>query len=515
MLAVACLQFGGDGNKGDEVVGSKSDEGEGGEVAGKKVGEGVEGQGVKEGGEIVEGLGEEGDDVDVSKGGESDEGGEEGVGVVINECGESDGGGEEGVRDESGSDSKDENAYLIKVMYLPDGDDDEEFQEARQNVKEVEGETSGKEIDGEGLNDSVGKEEDGNETEYFDSDNHGSILVTKDDDNTNVCRRRSRFPTYNPNSASPHFYIGMLFKYGEQFKSTIRKYSMCCKRELKIIRNEPNRVKIFHDEHNYCVRFRNKMVNVEVIAEHFEATIGDHPKMKLREIQRRVSSEMHVNINMTRCRRAKKTVKDKLVRNFVQEFAMLWDYADELILKNPRNTIKMAVNRFTLESLPHFKRLYVCFGALKRRWKEGCRPILDLDGCFLKGPFKGLLLAVVGKDGNNQMYPVAWANIEGECIDSWAWFLSLLTPSLGMEDAINDILPRVEHRNYARHVLSNWFGRKKANTFEFAFWKVMKSTTEREWKQNKEDLYKLDEGVAKDLFSKISKAWTKAFQRLH
>ncbi|MBA0819742.1 hypothetical protein Gohar_028385 [Gossypium harknessii] len=70
--------------------------------------------------------------------------------------------------------------------------------------------------------------------------------------------------------------------------------------------------------HNYYVRFRNKMVNVKVIAEHFEATIGDHPKMKLREIQRRVSSEMHVNDNMTRCRRAKKMVKDKLVRNFVQ-----------------------------------------------------------------------------------------------------------------------------------------------------------------------------------------------------
>ncbi|MBA0819743.1 hypothetical protein Gohar_028385, partial [Gossypium harknessii] len=136
----------------------------------------------------------------------------------------------------------------------------------------------------------------------------------------------------------------MLLKDGEQFKFTIRKYSMCCRRELKIIRNEPNRVKVkyitskkfkwgifasynnmarcmqvkfFHDEHNYYVRFRNKMVNVKVIAEHFEATIGDHPKMKLREIQRRVSSEMHVNDNMTRCRRAKKMVKDKLVRNFV------------------------------------------------------------------------------------------------------------------------------------------------------------------------------------------------------
>ncbi|KAK8366482.1 hypothetical protein V6Z11_A02G122500, partial [Gossypium hirsutum] len=87
-------------------------------------------------------------------------------------------------------------------------------------------------------------EKDGNKTEYFDSDDHGSILGLEDDDNTNICRRRSRFLTYNSNLAGPHFFIGMLFKVGEQFKSTIRKYSMCCRRELKIIRNEPNRVRV-------------------------------------------------------------------------------------------------------------------------------------------------------------------------------------------------------------------------------------------------------------------------------
>ncbi|MBA0670030.1 hypothetical protein Goklo_007296 [Gossypium klotzschianum] len=40
MLAVACLQFGGDGNEGGEggeVVGSKCGKGEGGEVVGSKV----------------------------------------------------------------------------------------------------------------------------------------------------------------------------------------------------------------------------------------------------------------------------------------------------------------------------------------------------------------------------------------------------------------------------------------------------------------------------------------------
>ncbi|MBA0841176.1 hypothetical protein Goarm_003683, partial [Gossypium armourianum] len=173
------------------------------------------------------------------------------------------------------------------------------------------------EVDGEGLNDSVGREEDGNETEYFDSDDHGSIFESEDDDNTNVCRISS-FRTYNPNSASPRFCIGMLFK---------------------------------------------------------EATIGDHPEMKVREIKRRVASEMHVNVNMTRCRRAKKMVKDKLAVNFVHEFAMLWDDAGELRLKN--------------------------LGTMKRGWKEGCKLILGLDGCFLKGPFKGELLAAVRRDGNN------------------------------------------------------------------------------------------------------------------
>ncbi|MBA0725233.1 hypothetical protein Golax_021835, partial [Gossypium laxum] len=181
-------------------------------------------------------------------------------------------------------------------------------------------------------------------------------------------------------------------------------------------------------------------------------------------------------------------VKDKLAINFVLEFAMLWDDAGELRLKNPGSTIKMAMNRVTPKSPPHFKRFYVYFKAMKRGWKEGCKLILGLDVCF-KGPFKADLGMEDGF-GNT----------------------TISDQQKDLQIAINDILPRVEHRNYARHVLSNWSGRKKAKTFEFAFWKVMKSTTEREWEQNKEDLFKLDEGVANELFSKNSKVWTKAFQ---
>ncbi|MBA0750301.1 hypothetical protein Gogos_001717 [Gossypium gossypioides] len=270
ILAVVTVDGTGDGNEGVEVISSKCGEGveslnrEGVEVAGSECGEGSEGgKGLGGGvdfigskcGEGVEDLGGKGVEVAGSQGGEGGEAlggkgvevagsqGSEGVAGLngldasVEGLEEGDGGlngsveedGEEWVEDESDSDLKDVNVYLIKVMYFSDGDDDEKLQEARQKVREVEGKTSGKAKEavldetesensreqfeaevpkevGEGLNDRVDKEEEGNETEYFNSDDHESIR-SDDDDNTNACKR-SRFLTYNPNSTSPHFCIG-------------------------------------------------------------------------------------------------------------------------------------------------------------------------------------------------------------------------------------------------------------------------------------------------------------------
>ncbi|MBA0618677.1 hypothetical protein Godav_027984, partial [Gossypium davidsonii] len=205
------------------------------------------------------------------------------------------------------------------------------------------------------------------------------------------------------------------------------------------------------------------MVTAAMIAQHFEAIIKDHPKMKLSEIQRRCATKMH-------------------------------DYANEIGPKTPESSIKMVVQGVTADSLPHFKRYYVCFDALRRGWKVGCRLLIGLDGCFLKGPLKSEFLATVGKDANNQMFPIAWVVVEVECTDSWTWLLSLLSTNLGLEDsygytiisdqqkfskyanlsldleiAISDILPRVEHRNCVKHVFANWLGRKLGKSYECDF----------------------------------------------
>lgn len=80
-----------------------------------------------------------------------------------------------------------------------------------------------------------------------------------------------------------------------------------------------------------------------------------------------------------------------------------------------------------------FRRFYVIFGGLKRVWTEHCRHMIGLDGCFLKRFYKEELLTAIGRDVNNQMFPITWVMVEVENKDSRSWFLKKLTRDLGVD----------------------------------------------------------------------------------
>ena len=75
----------------------------------------------------------------------------------------------------------------------------------------------------------------------------------------------------------------------------------------------------------------------------------------------------------------------------------------------------------------------MCFKAIKEGWMIGCRRVIGLDGSFLKGPCQGELLTAIGRDSNNQVYPIAWAVVEIENKDNWRWFLNLLCADLRLQ----------------------------------------------------------------------------------
>ena len=96
--------------------------------------------------------------------------------------------------------------------------------------------------------------------------------------------------------------------------------------------------------------------------------------------------------------------------------------------------------------MQRFYRLYVCFEALKTSWRQSCRPIIGLDDAFMKWDIKGQMLAAVGRDGDNRIFPIAWAVVEVEDNPNWLWFVQLLKNDLELEDGSNCTIISDKHR---------------------------------------------------------------------
>lgn len=93
-------------------------------------------------------------------------------------------------------------------------------------------------------------------------------------------------------------------------------------------------------------------------------------------------------------------------------------YLKELVKSNPSTTFILKTIEGNLGEPNKFQRFYVCSHALKKSFLESYRPIIRIDGCFLKHACGGQLLCAVGRHENNHMFPVAWAVVERETRDN-------------------------------------------------------------------------------------------------
>ena len=72
-----------------------------------------------------------------------------------------------------------------------------------------------------------------------------------------------------------------------------------------------------------------------------------------------------------------------------------------------------------------FQRVFWSFKPSIEGFKY-CRPVMSIDGTHLYGKYKDTLLISMGYDGNNPLFPLAFAIIEGENTDSCGWFLTCI-----------------------------------------------------------------------------------------
>ncbi|CAI9280097.1 unnamed protein product [Lactuca saligna] len=242
-----------------------------------------------------------------------------------------------------------------------------------------------------------------------------------------------------------------------------------------------------------------------------------------------IQSRFHCKVSWSKCYRAKCRVISLIDGKLSDHYAKVWDYGHELMWSNPGSTIQISVT-VNPDNTTTFHRMYTCFKAIKEGWKVGCRRVIGLDGSFLKGQCEGELLTAIRMDANNHVYPIAWAVAEIENNPNWQWFLELLHADLelqggldlcvksdqhkGLLKAVKVVLPRVEHRQCARHVYANF--RKFFNGIEFKnmFWTVVNSTVEGDIKLNMEKIKEVNLAAYDHLMAREPKSWCRAFLKV-
>ncbi|RLN21666.1 hypothetical protein C2845_PM07G09310 [Panicum miliaceum] len=144
--------------------------------------------------------------------------------------------------------------------------------------------------------------------------------------------------------------------------------------------------------------------------------------------------------------------------------------------------------------------------------------LLEWMDVFFKGACNGELICSLGRDANNQIYPVAWAVVEKETEDSWTWFLGLLQKDLqvpiggrgwvivsaqqkGLLNAIAMLFLEFEHRMCTRHIYANWRKKYRNKDFQKPFWMCAKVSNVPFFNYCRAKLAQLTPAGAKDMMN--------------
>ena len=205
------------------------------------------------------------------------------------------------------------------------------------------------------------------------------------------------------------------------------------------------KIKTLVSEHTCSRIIKNTEATSAWIAKKLAESFKENPTMNLDTMQEKLTKRFGIEASNMQLFRARKRCLDELEGSHANQYVLLPTYAEEVRRTNPGSIVKIqsvrnppTLNEQTGNVNPNhpvFQRIFICFHALKKGFIEGCRPFIGMDGCFLKGPYGGVLISAVALDGNHGLFPLAVAVVDSENNDSWRFFLE------NLRDVISDALP--------------------------------------------------------------------------
>ncbi|CAL2229708.1 unnamed protein product [Prunus armeniaca] len=281
----------------------------------------------------------------------------------------------------------------------------------------------------------------------------------------------------------------------EHLKEAIKEYAIVNDKLLKFDKNDKRMVKVLcRGSRNYAFVLYASRIDKEestfvVKAIHVEHTCGRVDRLRYANsawISQRFCDKMRRNPNWTVGQ-----LQDE------EQYERLRDDAEQIKKTNPGSTVVNKTELACEDAL--FERIYICLASSKKGFLEGCRPVVGVDGCHLKGPCLGQILTVVGVDGNNDLgiqNGLAWVFISDK--------------QKGLILAMQTVLPNTEHRMSMRHLYNNFRGQHTGLALKHLLWAAARATTLPWWEAKMDDMKEdLDSLGNEDIEDNVDKLYKK------
>jgi hypothetical protein len=123
----------------------------------------------------------------------------------------------------------------------------------------------------------------------------------------------------------------------------------------------------------------------------------DQPDWKPSALKEMIKRDYNVKMTLLSCRHAKKMVLDLLSGKHNEQYKHTREYANVILKWNPSNL------DFIQRDGVFFQKMYVLLVSCKRGFLDGCRPMICVDACFLKGLHGAQLHIAIVRDANDNI----------------------------------------------------------------------------------------------------------------
>ncbi|KAG8380974.1 hypothetical protein BUALT_Bualt06G0072200 [Buddleja alternifolia] len=362
-----------------------------------------------------------------------------------------------------------------------------------------------------------------------------------------------KFPFFREGSKVKHWTpaVGIKFKNAKVYREVLRDYYVRNGYDLTFIRNDFKRIttkckvesckwriraspiqggttfqiKTLSGVHTCAKSYVYNLAKAKYIGLRMKNVVRDNPNIPISKLKDIIKRKCNVDATKWKVIRVKKAARDRVNGEDILQYRKLWDYCETVRARNPAS--KILLRRAEGVEPPTFEKMYYSLHAMKMGFLAGCRPIIGLDGCFLKTAYCGQLLVAVGRDGNDNMWPIAIRLVQVENTENWKWFLSELFEDIGhvrglvfmtdrqkgLVEAVKTLAPDSEHRYCVRLMYQNFKAKWKDEKLKELVWRAASSATKSDFQMYMQKIEVADPKVKEDV--KTAVEWLREVPQEH